>query len=368
MALDVARGLAVLLMVEQHLGYWLWHMDGRDAALFAMAPSHPIFVGLNALGGLAAPLFFVLAGAGAALLAARSPRPGAVLALRGLGLVGLGFALNLAAPSWFRWGSFYVLHGIGCGLALAALVRRLPSVALLGLAFVVLAGTVLLQNAFATPSPLGNTRMSDITLPGGPLRLALVEGHFPLFPWFAFLLSGIVAGRLVAAGRAGRLALVGLGFLTLAGGLYLVRVAVPAVTELPGLERLFRLPTKLYPALPILAAGLIGAALLVTAGLAALVPRLPRRALAPLAALGRASLSILFVHIVLFREVTRPLGLFKALSVDATGLTIVATLAVFIVAALAWQRVGFRYGAEWLLRVLTRSLARRAEPAASARP
>ena len=68
--------------------------------------------------------------------------------------------------------------------------------------------------------------------------------------------------------------------------------------------------------------------------------------------LGRSSLTLLLIHVVMFREWTRPLGLWHGMSASMTLVTLV-TFTVFVWGlSAAWERAGYRYGAEWLLRRL----------------
>lgn len=95
-ALDAARGVGVLAMVG-------WH--AADAWLAPEARAAPAFEGVRAIGGLAAPFFLLLAGAGLALSApARVDRGWTLAALRrGARIVLTGLALAV-----FSWG---VDHG-----------------------------------------------------------------------------------------------------------------------------------------------------------------------------------------------------------------------------------------------------------------
>ena len=218
LSLDALRGLAVFLMIEQHLGVWLWR--GPD-------PGHGVgeymhLIAFNALGGGAAPLFVTLAGVGSALFIARQkPHLDRTLAIRGLVLMGFGLVLNLITPSWFSWGSWFVLHMMGFAIALSAVWRRLPTWAVLALTVAVLVGTAFIQDALGTPARLSNPRMRDLALPGGALRLALAEGQFPIFPWLAFFLAGVVSGRWIVANRRRNILGLGLACLALGGGLAL---------------------------------------------------------------------------------------------------------------------------------------------------
>lgn len=47
LSLDALRGVAVILMMEQHLGVWLPRRSGLTQG--------PLYMALNGLGGLAAP-------------------------------------------------------------------------------------------------------------------------------------------------------------------------------------------------------------------------------------------------------------------------------------------------------------------------
>lgn len=349
--LDALRGIAVLLMVEQHLGRWLWNPG--FTRMEDIMNAHPFMTGFNALGGLAAPLFILLAGAGVALLGGRVSQaaPGgpadSMLMRRGLLLLAFGYALNFFTPHWFSPGSWYVLHLIGAALMVSPQLLRLPSPALIFLGVAVLAATPLVQTGLDTPSLLNNSWMRDTSLPGGILRLALAEGQFPLLPWLAMFAAGLLAGRWIeamarrktvwlAAGSLGAAAvLAGLGF-------------VPGMADHPLWSRALFLTGRIYPVYPPLLLALMGAALVLF-----LLFTLPRMQLAgghPLVALGRASLSILFFHLILFREGSEWLGVYRQVPTLATCIIQCAALGVITLLATLWGRVGYRYGLEWLMR------------------
>jgi uncharacterized membrane protein len=346
LALDALRGIAVFLMIEQHVGIWLWQGPGRGQS----QGNFPLLVGFNALGGMAAPLFVTLAGMGSALFAAtQRPRTDVTLVRRGLVLMLFGLALNFMTPSWFSWGSWFVLHMMGLAMALAPVWRRLPNPALLVACGVVLVATVAVQLWLPTPIPLHNDRMENTGLPGGPLRLALAEGQFPILPWLSFYLAGFVAGRLVQAGRMGRVALLGLAFAAVGGG---GRLLLVSGVRHPWLERAFELHLGFYPASVAIVGLLLGGALLLIALVAWVETRRPIAEGNPLVTLGRASLTLLMLHVVLFREASRPIGWWRNLSAELALTVIFVFLALAIVGTRQWQRVGYRYGAEWLLRKL----------------
>jgi uncharacterized membrane protein len=346
--IDTLRGLAVLLMIEQHLGVWLWHIRG---SLHAITTEHPLMLGFNALGGLAAPLFITLAGVGAVFLCNRHGESrDRTLILRGTILLAMGYGLNLLTPGWFSWGSWYVLHLIGAGLLLSPLLLRLPTAALLGCSAATLLATVLIQNGLDTPLQLSNSRMRDLSLAGGPLRLALAESQFPLFPWLALYTSGIVAGRWIHAGRSRRIfalagVCLGLGLLLAGAG-----TLMPALRQQPLLYRALTLAPSFYPGFPPIMLLLASAALILLALAAHPRSQSLLRPGNPLGSLGQASLSILFVHILLFREGLQRLGRFQTFSEPLTLTVIVAAGLMLLLLCPLWRRVRFRFGLEWLLR------------------
>lgn len=346
LALDALRGIAVFLMIEQHVGIWLWQGPGPGQTQL----DFPVLVGFNALGGMAAPLFVTLAGMGSALMVAAA-RPGTdtLLVRRGLVLMLFGLALNFLTPTWFSWGSWFVLHMMGFAMALAPVWRRLPTPALLVACAVVLASTVVVQLWLHTPIPLHNERMEDTSLPGGPLRLALAEGQFPILPWLCFYLAGFVAGRWVQRGQAGRVALLGLSFAAIAGT---GRLLLASGVQHPFIVRGFELHLGFYPASVAIVGLLLGGALVLVSFVAWLEARRPISENNPLVTLGRASLTLLMLHVVLFRELSRPIHWWRNLPAELTLTVIFAFVLLAALTTRYWQRLSYRGGAEWLLRKL----------------
>jgi uncharacterized membrane protein len=344
--LDALRGIAVFLMIEQHMGVWLWAGVPRGKALEGAWP----LVAFNALGGGAAPMFITLAGVGTSLLA-RSRHHGvdAVLLRRGLVLLGFGYLLTAMTPSWFSWGSWFVLHLMGFAMATAPVWRRLSDRGLLLAAVAVAVGAIAVQSAIDTPLQLTNELMRDTSRPGGALRLALAESQFPVLPWLAPFLVGMAAGRWIAARRFGAIARLGLVALVLGA----VGLGVGLTGPLPLLwRRAFGVHLGFFPASITIVALLLGVVLLVIALVAWRDDREPLSDTHPLVVLGRASLTLLLLHVPLFREATRPLGYWQALEAGTVLAIIFAFLAFAVIAARLWQRVGYRGGAEWLLRKL----------------
>ncbi len=352
LGLDALRGIAVLLMIEQHLGVWLWTGPGPGETL----ENYPGLLAFNALGGGAAPAFVTLAGIGSSLLVSKRESPDRSLFLRGLVVMGFGYLLSFLTPSWFDLRcSWFVLHLMGLGMLTTPLWRRLPTSALLGLAFAVLAATGFVQAWLDTPLHLTNDYMAG-RAPSSPqqytaLRLALAEAQFPVFPWFSFFLAGLACGRWVSEGKLDLIAKLAGGVL----GLGLVGVIVHGSIVVPKTSvasRTLALNVPFFPASPTLVALLLAAVLI---GIWAVMAIERRRALAdanPLVTLGRASLSLLLLHVWLFREATRPVGMWQSLSLGAALAVLLGFIAFAALASRLWQKVDYKFGAEWLLRKL----------------
>lgn len=336
--LDALRGIAVLLMTEQHIGIWLVDFRKYWGSLGPL-------VFLNMLGGMAAPLFVLLAGVSAFY----SPGSGEARQsmVRGLRLIAVGLVLNLLTPGWFSWSSFYVLHLLGSWLILAPAIGKLSRVSVLVSALATFALGVIGQTLLATPRELSNLAMSGRTGKSF-FRLAFFEGHFPLFPWLALALIGYFAAKPYREGRTARLFGLSAISVSLAGLAYCPTWLLGrAARKLPwralaGLE--------FYPATPALLLGLTSIGLVLLALLTKLDEKRWLRPNHPLVLFGRTSLTLLVVHVVLFRELFQRMGLGGRFSPAETLGTIFATWLVWWLFARAWALSGFRFGLEWLLR------------------
>jgi hypothetical protein len=336
-------------MVQQHLGIWLVNSARYAAQLRAG------FMYVNMAGGLAAPLFIVLAGVGSELAGQREGSA-VVSRKRGALLLAFGFLLNLLVPSWFSWASFYVLHLLGVWLVLAPSLRRCKSVQLVGLAWSVLALAVLGQTWLSTPIKLTNAMMRDWERPWGPARLLAFEGQFPVFPWLALALGGAWAGRLVVKRDVKGLwwgaAMCAVCAIALR---CLVLIVDDAAHTLPwrALCRTSFFPLSSLFALMLFALCLLLLALTIAAGGAGRLAWF--KWLVPF---GRTSLSLLFVHVVCFREGLTALHGKGTQSPWVALSVIVLFLAFWYQLSRRWARVDYRYGLEWWLRRVASSAAR----------
>lgn len=196
--LDVARGVAVAVMVEAHV------VDGwtRDADRHGAAYNDAVFV-----AGLAAPMFLLLAGVTMGLSAAgRGAREGVAAAarhvmVRGWQVFALAFLFRIQAQL-VGWGPLVNLLKVdilnvmglaivGAGAMYALAPSRAARLALFTLmATVVTMATPLVRQAAwldALPDPIESYVRP---MPG--------RTTFALFPWAGFLVAGVVAGDLIA--------------------------------------------------------------------------------------------------------------------------------------------------------------------------
>ncbi|HPB84021.1 MAG TPA: DUF418 domain-containing transporter [Spirochaetota bacterium] len=350
-AADALRGIAVLLMVQQHLGVWLWKVPVMP--LWELFVAHPVMMGMNFCGLLAAPLFVSLSGFGSVYLHAKTERPFRVFAVRGAVIIFFGYMLNFLTPHWFTPGSWFVLHCIGFSLILAPALLRLRTAYLVLLYPAIFGAALFGQHILGTPLLLMDARMGNISMPGGVLRLIFLEGHFPVFPWVALFISGIIAGRWISAGKTKYILLTGITFITagiVLGVLY--RHGYAFATRGP-LFRLFVPLPYFYPALPPLMLGLNGLALLCAGVSCRIGQQKGVRASNLLVSLGRVSLTVLFVHIALFNELFQLLGLKNTFSAVMTFVIIMITLGVCGYCAFLWRRVEYRNGLEWWVRAVS---------------
>ena len=338
--IDVLRGLAVCLMIEQHLGVWTADHIYR----------YPLLYALNGLGGMAAPLFVTLAGFGAALTAVRHDSPVRVFLLRGIMIMGFGYLLNLLVPSWFSPGSFYVLHLIGAALILTPALKRLNAAGLVTAAMGVLILTVMIQYLLHTPIVITNHRMGDVHMQGGVFRLILAEGHFPLFPWLAFFMAGMAAGIWHNSGKKRRILQLGFVGWGCSALIPLMPHVIPALKETGSIYRFFRFLPRFYPALPPITLFLMASALILLYLTISYGHLFQKKGFDILESLGRTSLTLLTVHVVCFRELFIRLHWFQTFSQLESAAIVFGALAGFAGVSLLWRTMRYRFSLEWVLR------------------
>ncbi len=293
-AVDLARGVALIGMMLAHLGT-SWTGQGNPP------------VGELLSTGRAAPLFALLAGVALTLVHERDPRGvGSVRAtvIRGVLLVLLGLALG----SLRDMPILIILAVYGVLIVLVLPARHLPTRVLLALtvAWSVLAPVGLLALRISRdPVLVEQPAWSDLQHPSQLIGTVFLWGGYPAVVWIAFVLAGLLVGRL-------DLSDVHVGAQLFGGGLVLASSAL-AVGRLfePDWRQLFA--RDLYPSapvdwsdvwvtsphssMPLNVIGAIGSAAMVV-GLCILLVRV--RALArllwPLAAAGSMTLTLYTIH------------------------------------------------------------------------
>lgn len=348
--IDSLRGAAVILMVQQHLISWLW--DKKWISYSITFPEHPVMLSLNFMGNFAAPLFLLLAGAGAAILYTELESESVTVLKeflkRGIFILLCGYALNILSPHWFRAGSWYILHTIGISIILAPLLLRLGNAALALITSVTLILPAFIQTLLNTPLMTGDSFMNDLSRKGGVLRIALAEGHFPVFPWIAFFIAGIICTRWLRQNRRSYILLSGTasmlagcmlkwchnyGYFFATGGRFF---------------RVFVFTPYIYPVHPSLILMLLGTAMI----LLFLVSFMQEESYISgyTAATGRLSLTWFFLHIIIFNEIFRLCGIHRNFYSAGTILIITVSITVIVLLSHLWQKAGFRFSIEQIMR------------------
>ncbi|MBS2940423.1 DUF1624 domain-containing protein [Nocardioides sp. J2M5] len=302
--LDVARCLALLGMVATHV----LAPRGDDGDLTTLQ---------WLAGGRASALFAVLAGISLALMT-HQPLRGRLLALRSAGIVARAALIALLglALGGLDTGIAVILtyYGVLFVLALPFTLLRLRILAPLAVAWVVVAPVVshvvrphLPERGFDSPT------FAQLGDPGQLAGELLLTGYYPAFPWLAYVLVGLVLGRLDLRDTTlvGGLALGGLGTAVLATRVSHAFVD-PAVasenatgmygTTPTGGDWSWLLLVAPHSATPFDLAQTIGSAVLVIAGCLLLERLLPRPVTAVLAVVlgaGAATLTLYSLHVVM---------------------------------------------------------------------
>ena len=201
--IDVARGIAVLLMIEAHT---------TDAWTSASAKATTAFRNAAIVGGFAAPLFLWLAGLAVVLAQTRianrsGSRADAIAAgcRRGLEILLLSFLFRLQAFVVSPGGDplmllrVDILNIMGPAIVAASLMWGLrPSMSVSGRVATYVAATVFV--AMSTPIVRASHLVEGLpTLLQWYVRPAGEYTTFTLLPWTGFVFAGAAAGTLVAA-------------------------------------------------------------------------------------------------------------------------------------------------------------------------
>ncbi len=354
-SLDALRGLAVLFMLEVHLGYW-WARE--------TPPGDPLVVLGTVLGGAAAPLFFTLAGAGIALSARGRPREALERALRrGALLLCAGLVFTFVEQRVYGPWGWGALQSIGLSIIICAPLLRLRPGARALLALAILAATPVLRRWAGVPEALYSGDMMAVSTPVEYVRSMLLAGFFPLFPWVALVMMGSAGGDWLFARRWGAPCGGGgpmRGHWGSGEGRGAARLRALgtslALTTAGGSLALLGDPVEFFPLSPALSLIATGVALLSLSAAALLGqsgpwPRAPTCP-GPLASLGRLSLTIFVLHHIIGFEAFRALSLLHSMPLHVALVSVLLSWALTAALARLWSRADFRWSLERLIRGL----------------
>jgi len=313
--LDAMRGLAVLFMLEVHLGSWWAQSLPADNVLVSAG---------TLLGGMAAPLFLVLAGVGLSL--SRKREPGHFVrrsAIRGAAILVIGLLFTFIEQAVYGPWGWGVLQCIGLSIVLCAPLMTIPRQgrAFLGIGLMALAA--FLRPLLGVPAVLYSDQLLAVGSVNDYLRNMLVSGFFPLLPWLGFMVLGTAIGDRVAASEGGtvRLSLPDLS-------LPMTMILAGALLTAYGVAPVFFPPSLSFC---LLACGIV--LLAIPLFLSADLGRLR-----PLSDLGRLSLTLFIAHHLVGYELFYVAGLLHSFDLPAALAMVLASWALALAAARFWVR------------------------------
>jgi uncharacterized membrane protein len=295
--IDLARGLAVLVMIEAHtLDAWTRPADR----------STPAFGDLALLGGFAAPLFLWLAGVAVVLSAERGARRTGNRRACALGVVRRGLEIFILA-FLVRLQAFIVSPGSAVVTLFRVDILNVmgPSIAAAGLLWGLIENRAALTLAYSL-SAAAVAMLTPIVRSAGwvtalPIwlqwyvRPAGEYTTFTGFPWAGFLFAGGALGVLIAQARDDRSER-RLQVATAAAGAGLIALGLFAAS-LPTIYR----SSSFWTSSPTYFTVRVGVMMLSLAAIYAVsaVADRARITLAPLEKLGRSSLFVYWIHVEL---------------------------------------------------------------------
>ena len=327
--LDWMRGLAVVIMIQCHTFNSFARLDLRDGGPYVLS---------QFIGGMAAPLFLFMAGMTSGFQMESLERKEANLwrrwwiSLRRAGYI-LGIAFTFRFTNWLfsiphaAWQEMTkvdILNCMGVGLGALAVISVFPAAT--RARYAVVAGL-----GIAAVSPL----LTNLDWSGTPALLqeylvpGQARGHFPFFPWVAYVAFGMAAGDLVkrmASDRFERFMQwsVLIGFCMILTGQYF--------SNLP-----YSLYTKSNfwtdsPALIIIRVGII---LLMMAAAYLWTEYCAGPGWSWMLAMGKNSLMVYWIHVmIVYGAVVRPIK--RALTIPETALATVVVTGAMVVMSAWW--------------------------------
>lgn len=346
--IDAYRGLAVILMVQQHLQNWLWYKQWLSYGV--TFTEHPFMLTLNFIGNFPAAMFLISAGVGSAILYDNRTASRYDFFKRGLFILLCGYLLNLLSPHWFKPGSWYILHTIGVSIIFAPLLNRIRNIWLILISIILITAPAFIQTWLNTPLLLGNEYMNNISMKGGVARLIFAEGHFPVIPWIGFFIIGIICHRMIKDDIKGRIFLISI--LLISAGLILRWFNIYGFYFATGgmFFRVFTFIPYVYPPLPSLIMFVGGISLFLFLFFLIFDKFKMNLTINLLSSAGRLSLSWFFIHIIIFNEISALVGIRKTFSASETLIIIFLTIIIMIILSVLWERKKYKFSFEWFMR------------------
>lgn len=348
--LDFAKGLAVIFMVVQHIGIWMWELPWSK--IVSNFKGNSIYIILNTLSGLSAPIFIFSAGAGAYLLMEKENNSSKIIK-RGIIILILGYIHNFTIIYWFEYGSWYVLHLIGFCFLIVPLIKRFKKQTIVVLILSLILLTYMVQTGLETSIKLTNKNMSDMTLNLAFIRIALAEGHFPILPWITFFLLGYLTIDLFQEkDKALSLIFIGITMLFVGSILLGIGAAFPDLKESNIFVRLLYLKPRFYPLILPMLLFLLGLVLIVMELIKLICHKLSIGENNPIVVIGRYSLTIFFTHVYL-KLFLYHFKLSQTFSKFVTMFSIIGALLLFTALSYWAKHTKYKYSLEGLLRRLS---------------
>ncbi len=347
-SLDFLKGIAVIFMMIQHFSIWFvdpaWKTSGHG---FINQFQNLFFLIMNALGGFSAPAFVMISGMGAWFFITGNGSASRIIT-RGVMILAAGYILNLICPVWFSLGSWYVLHLIGAMMIFVPLIRKLPHQLLPLVVITITAAAILAQHYFNVSLHAFNKEMSDMSQPGGVLRIALASGHFPLLPWSGMFILGYYCAPIIEKGKYRKVCSISAVSLAVTVLIILASALIDARSGI--LKRLVYVPESFYPMMPLMFFLLAGIVLPVVALARRYELRRSISSVNSVVLFGRMSLTAFIAHVFIFKQLLSLTSYYRKIPYWTAYLLAYAVIALFIYAAVQWNRKEFRYSFEWLVR------------------
>ncbi|MCP4094346.1 MAG: DUF1624 domain-containing protein [Planctomycetes bacterium] len=352
---DLARALAVFGMVLVNFKVVMGAGNQGPDWLVQLA---------SLFDGRAAALFVVLAGVGIALMSKRARETGdpTLLAANRRTLLKRATFLFVVGLLYMPLWPADILHLYGVYLALAALAlgasakRIVFGIALVVIAFAVMMNTLNYSQGWNWPT----LSYSGFWTPAGMLRHTFFNGFHPVLPWIAFLLLGMLLGRidLASSPRARRrVFLCGIGVMIAAESIswILVDHFSQGANFLERIDVVSLYGTEPMPPMPLYMFSAGGLACSIIAVAVALGERFPHaRWVSPLVATGQLTLTLYVAHVVIGMGILESAGRLENQSLPFAFLAAATFCTISMVLSFLYRK-RFQHGPlEAMMRFLTR--------------